>query len=171
MVHWPHAIIRKRTSYPLAGAFYPKRLPSKAISFVVQQPTPPSPLVTALPANWIKVPQRSYDHGKKQCNFQRSEPVSFRVNGRPGINMGDAFRKTFTGLDGRDSPVLQDATGAISCRLLVGLLWLSIRSLTLTPSKVPRVSSQQRSVPGTSTSQVALSRTNHGSEDPRIELD
>jgi len=37
--------------------------------------------------------------------------------------MGDALRKQFTGLDGRDDPVLQDTTGVISCRLMV---WLFI---------------------------------------------
>jgi len=35
--------------------------------------------------------------------------------------MGDALRKRFTGLDGRDDLMLQDARGAISCRLLVRL--------------------------------------------------
>ena len=51
--------------------------------------------------------------------------------------MGDALRKTFTGLDGRDNPVLQGAAGAISCRFLVGLSWSlirpPIRPLELTP--------------------------------------
>ena len=41
--------------------------------------------------------------------------------------MGNAFRKEFTGFDGRDDPVLQEAAGAISCRLLVGLLRSSIK--------------------------------------------
>ena len=49
------------------------------------------------------------------------ETVSFSVSGRPGINLGDALRKTFDGLDSRDDPVLQDASGAISCRFMVGL--------------------------------------------------
>ena len=86
------------------------------------QPTAPSPPVPTLPLNWIKVPQRNYDHGRKQWNFKASEPIYFSVNGLPGMNMRDALRKTFTGLDDRDDPVLQETSGAISCRLLVGLL-------------------------------------------------
>jgi hypothetical protein len=66
------------------------------------------------------VPQK--DYRSKQWSSKRLNPVSFSVNGRPGVNMGDALRKTFVGLDGQDDPVLTDATGAISCRLLVGLL-------------------------------------------------
>jgi len=81
-------------------------------------PSPPS--ATGFPLNWIKVPQKSYDHGRKQSNFKRLKPVSFGVGGRPGVNLGNALRKEFVGLDGRDEPVLQDAAGAISCRLLVG---------------------------------------------------
>lgn len=57
--------------------------------------------------------------------------------------MGDALRKVFTGLDGRDDPVLQEATGAISCRLLVGLRWSSIRPLELTPPQVPGIPGQR----------------------------
>ena len=94
-----------------------------------QQSATSPPLVTAPPLNCIKVPQRNYDHGRRQSGFERSEPISFSVNGRVGINMGDALRKEFTGLDGRDDPVLQEAASAISCRLLVGLPWfLSNRS-------------------------------------------
>ena len=33
--------------------------------------------------------------------------------------MGDALRKKFTGLDGRDDPMFGNAVGAISCRFLV----------------------------------------------------
>jgi len=77
-------------------------------------------LATTFPFNWIKVPQRDYDHGRKQWSFKRLEPVSFSVGGRSGINLGDALRKEFEGLEGWDDPVLQDASGAISCRFLVG---------------------------------------------------
>ena len=62
------------------------------------------------------------------------------MNGRLGINIGAALRKEFTGLDGRDDPVLHEAAGAISCRLLVSLLRSSIRPLELTTSQVPRIS-------------------------------
>jgi len=81
-------------------------------------PAPSLPLAATFPLNWIKVPQRSYDHGRKQWSFKRLESVSFSVGGRPGINLGDALHKTFEGLDNRDDPVLQDASGAISCRFL-----------------------------------------------------
>jgi hypothetical protein len=72
--------------------------------------------------------------------------------------MGDALRKTFTGLDGRDDPVLEDAAGAISCRLLVGLLGFPTRPLELILFQVPRVSSQQQLVPGMSTEPITLPR-------------
>jgi len=71
-----------------------------------------------------------------------SDPIPFSVNGRPGINVGDALRKEFTGLDGQDDPVLDEAAGAISCRLLVSLLRSSVRPLELIPSQVPRISGQ-----------------------------
>ena len=70
--------------------------------------------------NRIKIPQRDYGHGGKQWCFKQSEPISFSVDGRPGLNLGDALRREFEGLDGRDDRVLQDAAGAISCRFLVG---------------------------------------------------
>ena len=85
---------------------------------------PPIPLpqaVTFPPPNWRKIPQKVYDGGRKQWYFTPSPPISFSVNGFPGVNMGDAFHNTYTGLDGRDDLVLQDAGGAISCRLLVRL--------------------------------------------------
>ena len=135
------------------------------------QPTPPSPLVTNLPSNWIKVPQKSYDHGRKQWNFRRSEPISFHVNGRPGINMGDALRKVFAGLDGRDDPALQDPPGTISCRLLVGLSWFSIRPLKSTIRQVPWVSGQQQFVPGMSTEPITLPGTDHRMKDSCTGLD
>ena len=101
--------------------FAQRALPSKAFSrSEPAQPVPSAPSVTPLQSNWIKVPQRDYDRGRKRWNFERLAPIVFNVNGSPGINLGDALRKTFTGLDGRDDPVLQEAAGAISCRLLVG---------------------------------------------------
>jgi serine/threonine protein kinase len=77
--------------------------------------------VTPFPPNWIRVPQRSYDHGRKRWGSERLESIPFSAGGRPGINIGDALRMRFMGLDGRDDPVLQDASGVISCRLLVSL--------------------------------------------------
>jgi hypothetical protein len=123
--------------------------------FSFRKPTqraPPSPPATIFPPNWSRVPQRNY--GGKRWNLKRLEPISFSMNGRPGINMGAALRKIYAGLDGRDDPVLQGASGAISCRLLVGLLQFSVRPpirlLELTASQVPGVSGQHQFTPGTS---------------------
>ena len=85
-------------------------------------PMPASQTAPSYPSNWRKIPQTIYDHGKKQWDFRPSEPIVFHSNGRPGVNMGDAFRKKFTDLDGRDDLVLQDAPAAISCRLWVRFL-------------------------------------------------
>jgi hypothetical protein len=91
----------------------------------ISPPPPiPSPQTATFPLfNWKMIPQNVYDHGKKQWDFRPSQSVSFNTNGFPGMNMGDAFRKRFAGLDGRDDPVLQDASRVISYRLLVRLLW------------------------------------------------
>ena len=94
----------------------------RAIYSVSTPPLPPIPASQAAPfypSNWRKIPQKVYDHGKKQWDFRPSQPIMFHVNGCPGVNMGDALRKKFTGLDGRDDLVLQDARHAISCRLWV----------------------------------------------------
>lgn len=147
----------------------PNESPFKIFSFQVPtQPPTPSPLV---PTSWVKLPQINYDRGGRQWNYRSSEPTSFSVNGRPGVNMRDALRKEFTGFDGRDDPVLQGAASAISCRLLVGLLWPSIRPLELTPSQVPWVSCQQQFVPGVSTEPIALPNIYHIMKDPRTGLD
>lgn len=82
-------------------------------------PPPPPQVITPPPRNWHKVPQEAYDHGRKQWNFAPLECISFRVDGFPGVNMGDAFRKRFPGLLGRDDLVLQDAPSVVSCRLSV----------------------------------------------------
>ena len=156
----PHAVVRRHCSYPFVGAF--TKCPSKVFSFrKPTQPTPSSPPTTAFPLNRIRVPQRSYDHGRKQWNFKRLESISFSVDGRPGINIGDALRKTFTGLDGRDDPVLTDAAGAISCRLLVRLPLYSTRSLELIPSQVSRVSRQRQVMSGMSAKPVPRPRVDH----------
>jgi len=69
--------------------------------------------------SWVEVPQRAYGHGRRQWDFRPSEPIPFNVNCLPGINMRDALRKHFVGLEGRDDPMFEEAAGAISCRLLV----------------------------------------------------
>lgn len=83
------------------------------------QPSQSLSLAPALAPTWIEIPQRIYKQGNRQWDFKRSEPISFSVNGLPGINMGDALRKYFTGLDGRDDPMFQNGTGAVSCRFMV----------------------------------------------------
>ena len=114
--------------YSASGLLSPPIPPPQAMTFPSPQVTT-SPLpqtitlhsqdTTFLPPNWRKIPQKAYNYGQKQWNFTQLEPIHFSVNGRRGINMGDALRKMFTGLDGRDDLVLQDASSAISCRLLV----------------------------------------------------
>jgi len=86
---------------------------------------PPPPMhapqaATFPPPGWLEIPQTVYK--QKQWDFKPLEPILFHVNARPGVNMGDAFRKTFTGLDGRDDlMLLQDARVAVSCRFSVCL--------------------------------------------------
>lgn len=86
--------------------------------FLILQTLQPLPTPVLVPSPF-KVPQEVYGNRRRQWNFERSDPISFSVNGRPGINMRDALRRHFTGLDGRDDAVLQNAAGAISCRILV----------------------------------------------------
>jgi len=85
---------------------------------------PSLPILPAPTPRWAKVPQRPYDHGRRQWNFEQMEAVSFSIDGLPGIDMGHAIRKQFAGLHGRDDPVLQGTAGAISCRLMVWLFTL-----------------------------------------------
>jgi len=83
-------------------------------------PPAPPPQTAASPppkSNWHKIPQKIYDHGRKQWDYTPSEGISFEVEGCPGMNMGDALRKRFTGLVGRDDLVLRDAGSVILCRL------------------------------------------------------
>ena len=87
--------------------------------FETTQQTPSLPLATTSPLDWVKVPQRDYDQGRKQWCFKPLKPISFSVGGRPGVNIREALRKEFENLDGRDDPVLQDSSGAISCRFMV----------------------------------------------------
>ena len=79
----------------------------------------PSQTVMGYPSNRRKIPQTVYGLGKKRRDYQPSEPILFHVNGRPGVNMGDALRKEFAGLDGRDDLMFQGGVNAFSCRLMV----------------------------------------------------
>jgi len=92
-----------------------------AYSAPISLPPPVPQAATFPPPNWHRIPQRAYDNGQKRWNFTPQEFISFGVNGSPGMNMGDALRKRFMGLDGRDDLVLQGANRAISCRLSVRL--------------------------------------------------
>jgi hypothetical protein len=161
MVYGLCAAVRRHFSYPLAGVFYATFFLPIVVSFRKStQPAPSSPPATAFPLNCIRVPQRNYDHGRKQRNFKRLEPIYFSVGGRLGVNMSDAFRKIFTSLDGCNDPVLTDAAGAISCRLLVRSLHLT-RLRELTPSQVSRISGQRQVMSGVSIDPVPRPRIYH----------
>lgn len=114
--------------------------PRKAAYLGTTQPVPSLLPVPRFPLGWIRVPQKDYDHGRKQRGFKPLEPIFFSTNGCPGMNLRDALHKEFTGLDGRDDPMLQDAAGSISCRLLVGRDGFFHRSSRADPSEVSRVS-------------------------------
>lgn len=79
---------------------------------------PPLPVSPTFPIHWMKIPQRDYTHGSKQLDFNRLNPIFFSTKGYPGVNLGDLLRKNFSLLDGRDDPMLQNASGTVSCRLL-----------------------------------------------------
>lgn len=75
----------------------------------------PQPVAVA-PPEWHIVPQRLYR--LKQSNYIPSESIPFQADGFPGINMGDALRKQFAALKGRDDLVMDGAKKAFSCRFL-----------------------------------------------------
>lgn len=87
-------------------------------------PTPaphstPQPVPQVLPSGpprWQRVPQESYDHGRRQFDFRPSEPIRFQVNGLPGVNMGESFRRRYEGLEGRDDTVLEGERTAVTLR-------------------------------------------------------
>lgn len=89
------------------------------------------------PIDWIKIPQRIINPGRR-CNSEPLEPICFSTNGRPGINLGDAFRENIMDLDGPDDPMLQGTPGVASCRLQVGFPRRpSTRATELNPLQVP----------------------------------
>ena len=79
---------------------------------------PPLPPLL-MPINWRKIPQPRYPSRTGDMAFLQSRRVTFSVNGVPGFNMQRALDQAFVGLDGRDDPVLENANGPASCRLLV----------------------------------------------------
>lgn len=94
-----------------------------------------------LPIGWLKIPQERYTQRKGARPFSQLEEITFSVNNVRGFNMKHAFGQLFTGLDGRDDPVLENANGTVSCRLLVRRL--------VNPGKCPtQVCSAVRQFPG-----------------------
>ncbi|KAF9784640.1 hypothetical protein BJ322DRAFT_1021354 [Thelephora terrestris] len=77
-----------------------------------------SPLPFSISINLCKIPQRRYASRTGDTSFLQSHVVTFSVNGVPGFNMQHALDQVFVGLDGRDEPVLENANGPASCRLL-----------------------------------------------------
>ena len=87
-------------------------------------PLIPPPHDAILPSlNWVKIPREIYGRGRYQRDFVPSESISFEVKGRPGINMGDALRREFAGLHGRDDSMSLGVGDAITCRFLVRPSW------------------------------------------------
>ena len=91
--------------------------------YSILTPLEPAPAsgqnATGYPSNWRTIPQKVYGWGKRRWDYRPSEPILFHVDGLPGVNMGDALRNLFTGLDGRDDPMFQGGVEAFSCRLMV----------------------------------------------------
>lgn len=73
----------------------------------------PPQSVAALPPNCYEIPQEIYS--RNHWAFTPKNPILFRVNGHPGLNMYEALRGVFTGLDGRDDLVFQDAKKVFYC--------------------------------------------------------
>lgn len=79
-----------------------------------------SPLsLPELPIYWFKIPQKKYTQRTGDKSFSQLGEITFSVNNVRGINMRNALSRIFTGLHGRDEPVLENANGPVSCRLLV----------------------------------------------------
>lgn len=117
---WLAGDIHSSSTVPTIRPVPPMRIDSSwAPHFEITQPTLTSPPARTFPANWIKIPQRSYSHGSKQLDFRESEPVFFYTRDHPGINLKDALHKDLAHLNGQDDPMVQVASGVISCRLLV----------------------------------------------------
>lgn len=72
-----------------------------------------------MPINWFEIPQQKYTTQVGNRSFLQPQAVTFSVDGVPGFNMQRALGRAFAGLEGSDSPVLENATGPVLCRLLV----------------------------------------------------
>ncbi|KAF9777988.1 hypothetical protein BJ322DRAFT_510417 [Thelephora terrestris] len=76
----------------------------------------PQPLMFQ-PPKWHEIPQTPHNRGRTQRGHTPSEPILFQVSGYPGVNVGDALRDTFTGLEnGNDLIILGSKKTAFSCR-------------------------------------------------------
>jgi len=99
---------------------YRPNLGDSSSTTIPSRPTVIEPQIATFPMHWVRIPQERYSNGRHQHGFKPLESISFSTNGLVGINLVDALRKNFTGLDGRDDPMLQGGPGGISCRLSVG---------------------------------------------------
>ena len=145
--------------------------PRKHTHLTTTQLSPPSTSAAAFPANWIRVPQRNYNHGCKQYDFKLLEPIPFSTKDHPGINLGDALRKNCTRLSGKNDQILQATSAVSSCRLLVKFLHnSSVRAAELTQSRVSRLPGQRQFVPGENSALVVVSCADHRMEDSYAEL-
>ena len=69
--------------------------------------------------SWRRIPQQLYTPRMRDRYFLQLQSIAFGINGVPGFNMRRALNQDFVGLDDRDDPVLENANGPVSCRLLV----------------------------------------------------
>jgi hypothetical protein len=89
---------------------------------VTNHPTPPRSQIRQIP----------YIPARTQCEFARAQPVSFSVNGVPGISVAQAIAEDVTGLDGRDDGISSFENSKVLFRTQVGTMFFC-RS---TPAKV-----------------------------------
>lgn len=100
------------------GSWFCDCTPASVTVPPIHLPTTSFPPLVNFPADWVEIPQRTYNRGPKRLGFEQLGPIHFSTMSRPGINLGDALRKNFVDLVGRDDPMLQGSSGVISCRLL-----------------------------------------------------
>lgn len=79
------------------------------------------------------IPQREYDRPRTDplTEYELREVIWFSVRGTCGYHLGDALRKAYTGLDGRDNRVFTRAKSSISIRLEVRLTHRKIPTVAL----------------------------------------
>jgi hypothetical protein len=79
------------------------------------------------------IPQREYDRQRTDpiTDEELQEMILFKVGGRCGYPLGNALRKLYTGLDGRDDKVLTGFKSSISIRVEVSLTRRKDPTITL----------------------------------------